>query len=163
MWNNFHGIVPKGFHIHHKDENKSNNNIENLDILSVSNHVRVHITEERIERSKKHMEKIRPLTKKWHGSEEGKTWHKFNALKCKFGKNEPIDYVCVRCSKKFKSSKLSNTKFCTNACKSAHRRASGLDDIKRECQNCGIEFTKNKYSKIKFCSRSCAVKHQHKS
>ena len=30
VWEYFHGPIPKGYHIHHMDGNRANNNIENL-------------------------------------------------------------------------------------------------------------------------------------
>jgi recombination protein RecA len=35
-------IVPEGFHIHHKDENKKNNNIDNLELINPSDHGKLH-------------------------------------------------------------------------------------------------------------------------
>jgi HNH endonuclease len=46
--------------------------------------------------------------------------------------------------------------FCSNACKSAWRRASGLDDEKRICVRCGGTFTVNRYAKQDHCSYQCA-------
>ena len=34
--------VPSHYHIHHKDENKGNNNINNLEVMTASDHVRLH-------------------------------------------------------------------------------------------------------------------------
>jgi len=47
--------------------------------------------------------------------------------------------------------------FCSNACKSAARRASGVDDIERSCPRCGKTFLANCYSKQIHCSRECAA------
>lgn len=157
VWKNINGIPPKGHHIHHIDGNKSNNSIENLQCLSVKDHVAVHRNEDRIEDCRKRMEMIRPLTKAWHASEEGKEWHRQHAIRCEFGKNEPIDYECLNCSIKFSSSKLSNTKFCSNKCKSAHRRKLKIDDRDFACEFCTKIFRKNKYAHRRFCSRKCAA------
>lgn len=46
-------------------------------------------------------------------------------------------------------------RFCSNRCKSAHRRASGVDDILKSCVRCGTLFLNSRYSKQKFCSRVC--------
>jgi hypothetical protein len=46
--------------------------------------------------------------------------------------------------------------FCSNACKSAWRRASGIDDEKRTCAKCGGTFIVNRYAKQDFCSYTCA-------
>ncbi len=36
----FIGEIPKGYHVHHKDGNKQNNHVDNLEILHPSDHVR---------------------------------------------------------------------------------------------------------------------------
>lgn len=42
VWEKYHGMVPEGYVIHHKDENKLNWAIENLELLSRSNHIKEH-------------------------------------------------------------------------------------------------------------------------
>jgi hypothetical protein len=104
------------------------------------------------------MDGIRHLTKEWHASEEGKAWHRLHAFKNSFGKWESQTFECKVCKKSYESTKKHNSKFCTNACKSVYRRASGLDDIERECRKCSQKFICNKYAKTLYCSRSCAHK-----
>ena len=41
-WQKHNGNIPKGYVIHHKDENKLNWNINNLELLSRADHVREH-------------------------------------------------------------------------------------------------------------------------
>lgn len=38
--------VPKGYQIHHKDKNKTNNDISNLQLISASEHTRLHMSKE---------------------------------------------------------------------------------------------------------------------
>ena len=42
QWKKYHGEIPKGFIIHHKDGNKVNWDINNLELLSRSDHVNEH-------------------------------------------------------------------------------------------------------------------------
>lgn len=157
VWINLHGPIPKGCHIHHIDENKNNNSPENLMLMSSFEHLSFHMkSEERREVSRKQCDKIRHLTKEWHASIEGRAWHKFHAVKSKLGKWEPKTYFCQVCNKSYETTKRSNTKFCSNPCKSKFRRDEGIDDIQRKCQKCEKEFTVNKYAKRKFCSRKCS-------
>lgn len=157
VWTNEKYNVPKGCHIHHKNQNKSDNSIENLELMDRTSHLKLHMqSEERRQKSREYADKYRPLTKEWHGSPEGLAWHKYHAEKCKFGKWEPKEFTCVFCNKKYITKKLSRTYFCSNNCKSAHRRANGLDDIQVPCEKCGTIFIKNKYAKRRFCSRMCS-------
>lgn len=41
-WEKHNGKIPKGFIVHHKDENKLNWSIENLELLSKSEHIKRH-------------------------------------------------------------------------------------------------------------------------
>ena len=41
-WEKYNGAIPKGFIIHHKDENKLNWNIENLEMIKRSEHIGKH-------------------------------------------------------------------------------------------------------------------------
>jgi len=156
VWINYHKVIPKGYHIHHINDDKSDNRIENLELIHGSRHVKYHMNlPERIIKSKEIMQKISPLSKEWHASDEGRAWHKYYAQKSNFGKWEPKKYKCQVCNSEYETSKRSNIKFCSNACKSRYRRASGLDNVDRECENCKKKFNINKYKKTRFCSISC--------
>lgn len=155
VWNCCHGVIPKGYHIHHKNENKSDNLIENLELIEASRHLSLHYSEEMRERSRKQAETVRHMTKEWHASAEGKAWHSLHAIKSKFGKWEPKEYKCDQCGASYQSTKRSGARFCTNACKSKWRRETGFDNIEASCVYCSKTFIKSKYAKTKFCSRSC--------
>lgn len=168
VWNNFYQKPPPGYHLHHINENKSDNRIENLEMIKGSRHVSIHMLKKMNDPEKKrknieNCEKIRHLTKVWHSSEEGRSWHRYHAIKHKFGKGDPIKYNCEVCSTQFYSTKRSNTRFCCNACKSKWRRDVGLDDIEKYCVLCNKKFMSNKYSKKICCSLSCAAKFRWKT
>lgn len=42
VWEYFNGPISKGYHIHHIDGDKSNNDIQNLQMLSATEHERLH-------------------------------------------------------------------------------------------------------------------------
>jgi hypothetical protein len=160
IWINHWGKPPKGYHIHHVNEDKSDNRIENLELIKAARHLKFHMLEYlknplNKKRCQENCEKIRPLTKAWHGSEEGRAWHKFHALKSGLGKWKPSKYICQQCNKEYESIKKSRALFCCNSCKSKWRRQSGLDDIYLTCGICFQSFKKNKYSKQKYCSKKC--------
>lgn len=67
VWENINGLIPKEMEIHHIDKNKDNNEIENLEIVSRSDHQKIHAQEKS---QKEHLNKVRPI--EWLKSEEGR-------------------------------------------------------------------------------------------
>ena len=159
-WEDTYGPIPDGFHVHHKDHNKDNNSIDNLELISREEHLSYHSKlnyENNKEEALERLAKIRPLTVEWHRSEEGRKWHSEHAKKV-FNNLDDIELTCENCGKKYITNvgMIGHSKFCSNACKSAFRRKSGVDNEERACEICGKLFTVNKYSKRRFCSRRCA-------
>lgn len=161
-WEYYNGEIPEGHHVHHKDGNPGNNDIENLECLPGEKH----LSECGYEgQSASWMAKIQDKAKEWHKSEEGRKWHKEHGKRV-FENKEPEKLICEQCGEEFETKALGGTdkiKYCSNKCKSAARRESGVDDETRECIICGENFTTNKYSKAKTCSRKCAGKLQSKT
>ena len=68
------------------------------------------------------MDEIRPLTKKWHGSAEGRKWHS------EHGKEgwENRQYTvlnCQFCGREYKTLTPKISKFCHLNCRAANRRS----------------------------------------
>ena len=42
VWEKAHGPIPPGYQVHHKDENKLNNDLDNLELLDPLTHKRLH-------------------------------------------------------------------------------------------------------------------------
>lgn len=63
----FVGDIPQGYDVHHKDHNKQNNSIENLELIERSIHKSIHIKEHLEKTVKAHIEnvskKVQQLTK----------------------------------------------------------------------------------------------------
>ena len=154
VWECNYGEIPKGFEIHHIDGDKRNNDIKNLIMIPSKDHRSLH-AKTVTERKKQHLDNIRDLTKDWHASDEGRKWHKEHYEKMKNKLHITRNFVCEMCGKDFTSTKAAS-RFCSNACRSAWRRKSGLDDVVRICPICGKKITVNKYSKTVCCSLKCA-------
>jgi hypothetical protein len=151
------GPVPHGHHVHHVDFDHNNNAIENLQCIPAKEHLALHAKwdEERIIAARRHLDAIRPLSKAWHSSPEGREKHKEIGAKA-YANFKPKELSCAHCGAAFMSRKMGHSDiFCGNACKSAHRRKSGVDDIDAVCICCGAHFRKNKYSDKQSCSRAC--------
>jgi len=67
IYESVNGQIQARHHIHHIDENRQNNLIENLQCLSEAEHKRLHFKEVASVYSE--------AAAKWHGSEAGRKWH----------------------------------------------------------------------------------------
>ena len=160
IWEKYNGEIPKGHHVHHKDKNKFNNNIDNLIVLSASEHEKLHeLLRSEDEKSfrKKNLEcNARPKAIEWHGSEDGIEWHRTQGRKvAKKLKDVTIQKFCKLCKNQFTDNGFNKALFCSNKCKSKWRRLNGVDNEKRICLICGGEYECNKYDKTKTCSNHC--------
>ena len=159
VWEYYNGVIPKGYDIHHKDHDKGNNNILNLEMIDKKSHVSMHGKEYNLENHDKMVKRInyaRKFASAWHGTKNGAEWHKkhFAETKDAMFKNETM--ICNYCGKQFQGiNHGTENHFCSNKCKSAYRRKTGVDDEIRECEYCGKEFISSKYSKRRTCSRTC--------
>lgn len=164
IWEKYNGPIAPGFHIHHIDCNKRNNNIENLAIIEKGEHERLHgsmLTEEQKQKMRDNlMENAVPEASKWHGSKDGREWHRQHYEKMKDALYTKTIKICEYCGKEYETINHGNNRFCSNNCKAAWRRESGVDDEIRNCAFCGKEFTANKYTAKKFCTRECASKYR---
>lgn len=156
IWKVEYGEIPKGYAIHHIDENPLNNDLSNLEAMPVREHSSLHSSDPKhLKKQRKHIDKIRPLSKEWHSSPEGIEWHRQHAKDSLWKNREPIEYTCEQCKQQFTSFNKAGVRFCSNNCKSQWRRDSGIDSVKKACVVCGSEFIA-KDKRVKHCSRKCA-------
>lgn len=159
VWRYFNGPIKDGYHVHHKDENKDHNDIENLACVFGDTHQKYHILKytvnHREEMAKRLAETARPKASEWHKSEEGRAWHREHSFPV--WEREETEHICEFCGKPFMSVDHGNNRFCSNNCKAAARRKSGVDDETRICACCGKEFRANKYGAKRFCSDGCRI------
>lgn len=164
IWISIHGPIPEGHHVHHADHNALNNDPRNLVCIPSEEHRAHHTNDHEAKEAKRtegwlsHLDVIRPLAAAWHSSPEGKAWHAEHG-RAVIDSRPMIDAACEHCGAAYQS-KLP-MRFCSNKCKTAHRRESGVDNEERTCEWCASRFTANRYSRKRFCVQSCAAKHQH--
>lgn len=163
VWEFYNGKVPDGCEIHHKDLNKSNNDISNLQCLTVSEHKKIHadlLTEEQREWRKNNLNKnARPKACEWHKSEKGREWHKEHMEELRERGVFTKTIICTNCGKEYRAEKKNGKNhFCSGACASQYRRKTGVDSIEKVCPICGNKFMTNKYRGSITCGRSCGNK-----
>lgn len=159
VWEYYNCPIPKGYHVHHKDGNRANNDISNLELLRGIEHEKLHgklLTDEQREWRRNNLTATaRPKAVEWHKSEEGREWHREHYDNMKDTLHKKSKFTCLNCGKDFIGE--CGSKYCCNACKSAYRRKQNKDSVERTCVVCGKSFMVNKYSKSKCCSRHCAT------
>ena len=139
VWKYHNGEIPKGYHIHHKDENRSNNSIENLEMIKGSEHLALHGAEEKNKvNARKNMHKAMECAKEWHGTKEGFAFHS-KLSKETWAKREMQTYNCSFCGKEFQTKKIYGANmnhFCHPNCKARFRTKRLRDECKAN-QLCG--------------------------
>jgi len=155
-----YGPIPSGHHVHHRDNDSSNNAPDNLQAKPGRQHLSDHHRGVSTPAKRENLERIRPKAIAWHGSPAGIKWHRQHAKRLGFGKHLPRETrQCEVCRKSFEAlvrKGRSEQRFCSKNCKSAWRRKLGLDNETRQCVVCGDSFLCNKYFKTSHCSRACA-------
>lgn len=160
VWKFYNGPIPEGYEIHHKDGNKANNDISNLECLERCEHKRLHgrmLTEEDREWRRKNLEvNARPKASEWHGSLEGRKWHSQHA---KNMKKCEVKCICQQCGKEFSTWNINKhtKKFCSGACQQKYLRQTAPKNISGVCIICGKKFITDKYHSSITCSKSCGV------
>lgn len=155
IWELFNGTIPKGYDVHHKDHNKDNNEIDNLELLTKREHIEKHkeeLTDEIREKFRQNLNKARIKASEWHKSKEGRKWHS-QQYEISLGNRAKKKFICEYCGKEFYCLDNGVNRFCSANCKSRYRWNSGIDNITRICVVCGSEFIVNKYSKKIKCDK----------
>lgn len=132
VWEYHNGPIPRGYHVHHKDEDKSNNDIANLVLKEGHDHLREHMSDHsRVDVARKSIEKARKAASEWHGSEGGLAYH--SALgKQNWEKREIHTYICTECGTEFQTKHIYNesqNRFCHQNCRAryGHRKRKAAE------------------------------------
>ena len=198
------------YNVHHRDGNSMNNVPSNLELVTRAQHASIHKrgikysdekrelfskamqrleqtrSPEYIEKRANHLKRIGKLTKEWHGSKEGKEWHRKHWSKS-IGKyiGQQIVKVCEFCGEEYSVcySQQKRSKFCSITCGSKgyrklrfekygmsdkERRKKGIIDERslspfvdsNPCVVCGkvTSVRKNILKRKLFCSLECRKK-----
>lgn len=127
VWENHHGRkVPKGHHVHHRDENKENNTPRNLECLLGVDHLRHHWATDRermlvIVRANQRL--ATEAAKAWHAGAEGREFHSYLG-RLSHERNTPKKKKCEQCGAPFEDRSIAKQgKFCGPNCRARELRA----------------------------------------
>ena len=140
VYASFHGPIPEGIEIHHIDENKTNNAIDNLEALTRSEHLKRH----------------RP--RGWTALPLDQRAIRVREL---WATKEPHRTRCGQCGNFFETTGT-RAKFCSGNCRAAHRRRDPIQCASSVCAYCGQPFLLYREG-LKFCSSACSSASKRKS
>lgn len=124
VWEYHNGPIPKGYHVHHKDGDRTNNCIDNLELLEAKTHEKLHGADPiRKEKSRENIKKAIDAAREWHSTEDGFKFHSQLSKKT-WANREPITYICSFCGKEFQTKYVYSPKsnhFCHQNCKQKFR------------------------------------------
>jgi len=149
VWAYYHGEIPYGHQIHHKDHNPANNDVSNLQALTISEHIRCH--------SHLPVEKICPNCNKRFTVPYSRRNHVYCSRSCYWAhmSRHVIEKVCPVCGKKFAVSySRKEQTYCSNQCKGVHQKSRE----ERTCIVCGKKFFVRRSVPTLCCSISCGNK-----
>lgn len=126
VWTYFNGEIPEGYEIHHVDENKSNDDITNLQMMTKSEHWKIHGKNFGKVKTKKTAKFICiACGKEYESTNTGN--NRYCSKKCRESYRRNMyqaTFTCIFCGKEFSAYKYSKSrvrKFCSQKC--AHEYA----------------------------------------
>lgn len=153
VWRYHHGDIPDGCEIHHIDEDKANNLIENLQCLTRNEHRQVHGSI--MQNIKKKTFVCEYCGKEYVAYDTGR--NRFCSSRClsrAFRKSHKTEKkICSSCGKEFIATHK-NQKYCSPQCATFAQKKREV----RTCPVCGKEFEAVVKTKTKCCSRACSYK-----
>lgn len=124
VWEYHNGKITNGYHVHHKDENRSNNQIDNLRLIDGREHLSGHMSQpDRVAYSKESIKNAIVAASEWHHSAEGRKWHSKHAKEY-WANAQYNTYTCDFCCADYKSKVVRHKghHFCSSNCKASFRR-----------------------------------------
>lgn len=121
VWKAHNGDIPEGYDVHHKDHDRANNQIENLELMDGSEHNSMH---SKATPHDKAVAAMQEAAKDWHSTEAGFEFHS-KLSKANWAKRKELEYECSHCGKIFHTRHIygeGQNRFCNPNCKAAALR-----------------------------------------
>ena len=130
VWERFNGEIPEGYVIHHIDGDKSNNDLTNLQLMTKSEHVKLHNSvKTNICRycGKEFESKCNYIGECYFCSSACKTkWHRENNCEIR---------ICEECGKAFSTYKHGKIRYCSKKCSARARTRANSKKKINDCRS----------------------------
>lgn len=158
-WLHINGPIPVGYEIDHRDGNPLNNDIGNLQCITIAEHRRLEGERGSYSTAKAltHLDSVRHLAAAWHRTAEGRAWHSETSRRA-MSNRKKVDCECRICGKGFKS-KHAYAMYCSAMCRESGRpERAAIHEL--ACAFCKQSFKSNKATQ-QFCSYGCSGRARH--
>lgn len=119
VWINYHGSIPKAMDVHHKDGDKNNNEIDNLELLSRSDHLKRHWQEGRFDLHQRRIQLAE--ARKWLQTDEGRK-KQSEVAKEAWKTRKTTQKLCECCQNEY-TTLQPWARFCNDNCSKKWRRS----------------------------------------
>jgi len=135
VWEQANGPIPKDHHVHHRNGNKTDNRLENLELLSHGEHSARHYAEKLLPHRERALASSRATRERLANERAQRV------------------LVCQHCGGEYSSRAVHPRRFCSSACTDA-ARAILFDPEQRQCSYCGESYVATR-SAQHYCSKRC--------
>ena len=151
IWIYSYGDIPDGYAIHHIDEDKSNNNISNFQMMTIVEHAHIHNVK------REPQKKVCPVCGKIFipSGVNVNCCSLSCGVKYRWQKTHPkTEKICPTCGKKFIPNYPKKI-YCSKECFFADIRSKSEYNVEKKCPVCGKPFLATRLRKL-YCSQKCA-------
>lgn len=179
VWEKESGPIPDGHHVHHRNGDKTDNRIDNLELLSHGEHSSRHYAEKLLPHRERALASSRAARERLANERAqriivcGQCGGEFTSRAKhprRFCSSACIDAarailfqsetrVCEYCGERYEAGR-SAQRYCSKRCnnRSAEARMGTTELRPIQCASCGGEF-QSKRSNARFCCRECALRY----
>jgi hypothetical protein len=158
VWLDTYGLIPDGYAVHHRNGDWTDNRVENLALMHISEHGRHHLAERRArdpEPERRGLIAARVRAAEWHASPEGLRWHSQHG-RATWQDRQSSRAICEDCGRGYDTFFPTRSRFCSSACMQRHNYHTTPRVVGGICPRCGKTVRHKPGRPTTYCSHLCA-------